>query len=53
MAFDRGEPPIHWIIHVDARGATSQVRIRVCLLFWVLRASCPLLTMKQALLQAR
>jgi hypothetical protein len=23
MAFDRGEPPVHWIIRVDPRGETS------------------------------
>jgi hypothetical protein len=23
MAFDRGEPPVHWIVQVDPRGETS------------------------------
>ena len=29
MAFDRGEPPVHWIIQVDPRGETS-LRRELC-----------------------
>jgi hypothetical protein len=50
MAYDRGEPPVHWIIHVDPRGETS---FKWASKFFVMLGSFELLIETQASLQAR